>query len=381
MSTFNFLKDCMPSFVPGGKLSRRVWTVVKYKAKGETESKDISEEISKYFLSLSWDDNLTDSVDDITLTLEDRAQLWLENWFPERGSMLDITIHRYNWTNLSEGEMSLSLGEFEIDEIETNGMPSTVNIKAVSVIGNSTLRGVKRNRTWENISVWKCASDICQENNIELFWDCEENPNLDHVEQADQSDLEFLQKICKDSGRSLKVTPSKIIIIDDCKYEQKEAAIVCIKPGCFFNANASNLDQNKQYSVVDLLTAYTLKSKIRNIYYKCHVKYQKGKDKAVIEGEFVAPDKKDGPVLHVSEQVENTAEAERLAKKKLREANKDEVTGNIATIGDFRLSAGLTVIMQGFGKFDGKYIITKASHCISSTYTTGIEIRRCLNGY
>lgn len=330
---------------------------------------------------MSWDDNLTDSVDDITLTLEDRAQLWLENWFPERGSMLDITIHRYNWTNLSEGEMSLSLGEFEIDEIETDGMPSTVNIKAVSVIGNSTLRGVKRNRTWENISVWKCASDICQENNIELFWDCEENPNLDHVEQADQSDLEFLQKICKDSGRSLKVTTSKIIIIDDCKYEQKEAAIVCIKPGCFFNAKDSNLNQNKQYSVVDLLTAYTLKSKIRNIYYKCHVKYQKGKDKAVIEGEFVAPDKNDGPVLHVSEQVENTAEAERLAKKKLREANKDEVTGNIATIGDFRLSAGLTVIMQGFGKFDGKYIITKASHSISSTYTTGIEIRRCLNGY
>lgn len=381
MSTFNFLKDCMPSFVPGGKLSRRVWIIVKYKAKGETESKDISEEISKYFLSLSWNDNLTDSVDDITLTLEDRSQLWLENWFPERGSMLDITIHRYNWTNLSEGEMSLSLGEFEIDEIETDGMPSTVNIKAVSVIGNSTLRGVKRNRTWENISVWKCASDICQENNIELFWDCEENPNLDHVEQADQSDLEFLQKICKDSGRSLKVTPSKIIIIDDCKYEQKEAAVVCIKPGCFFNAKDSNLNQNKQYSVVDLLTAYTLKSKIRNIYYKCHVKYQKGKDKAVIEGEFVAPDKNDGQVLQVSEQVENTAEAERLAKKKLREANKDEVTGNIATIGDFRLSAGLTVIMQGFGKFDGKYIITKASHSISSTYTTGIEIRRCLNGY
>ena len=375
-SKFKILKDWMRSLTPGGKLSRRAWVVINYQPKGESESKEISEEVSKYFLSLSWDDNLTDRVDDITLTLEDRAQLWLEEWFPERGSILEVTIHRYNWTNLNEGEIVLPLGKFEIDEIEANGMPSTVSIKAVSVVDNSALRGVKKNRTWENISIWKCADDICKENGVQLFWDCDENPNLDHVEQADQSDLEFLQQICKGDGRSLKIMPDQVIIIDDYKYEKKDPVILCKKPGYCQIVENENTMQG-----LDMLTSYSLKAKTRDTYYKCHVRYQKGKKKEVIEGEFVAPDKTEGRVLQVGDQVENQAEAERLAKKKLREANKDEFTGSLATIGDFRLAAGLTMKMAGFGKFDGKYIITKASHSISSTYTTSIDIRRCLDGY
>jgi phage protein D len=374
MGLFNILGDWMGALPGGSKLSRRAWVVIKYTPKGESEDKDISEDISKYFLGLSYTDNLSESADDITLTLEDRAQLWAEEWFPESGSMLDITIHRYNWKNLGEGEIELPLGKFEIDEIEVQGFPSTVQIKAVSVLGNSTLRGVRKNRTWENISVWKCADDICKENNLELFWDCEENPNLDHVEQADESDLAFLQKICKDNGRSLKVTTEKVIIFDDDKYEKNDPVIFCLKPG-------AQVENEKGLANLDLLTGYTLKAKNRDIYWKCHVKYQKGKDKKVIEGEFAAPDKTEGRILYVGDQVADQAEAERLAKKKLREANKDEFTGNLASLGDFNLVAGLVIQMAGFGKFDGNYIILKASHEIGSSYTTSIEIRKCLNGY
>lgn len=374
MGLFNILGDWVGNLPSGSKLSRRAWIVIQYTPKGETESKDISEDISKYFLHLSYADNISNTADDITLTLEDRALLWSEDWFPEEGSMLDITIHRYNWKNLSEGEIELPLGKFEIDEIEVTGFPSTVQIKAVSVLGNSTLRGVRKNRTWEKISVWKCADDICKENGIELFWDCAENPNLDHVEQADESDLAFLQKICKDNGRSLKVTPEKIIIFDDDKYEQNDPVIFCLKPGA--------QDKNeKGLAQLDLLTGYTLKAKTRDIYWKCKVKYQRGKDKKVIEGEFAAPDKTEGRILYVGDQVADTAEAERLAKKKLRDANKEEFKGTIATLGDFNLVAGLVIQMAGFGKFDGNYVILKASHEIGESYTTSIEVRKCLNGY
>lgn len=375
IKAFEILQDWLKELEPETKLSRRAWLEIKYtpKDKDSGEPDDISEDISKYFLSLDFNDNMSGTVDDVELVLEDRAQLWGEEWFPDTESLLDITIHTFNWTNLAEGEKTYPAGKFEIDEIEVSGFPSTVHIKAVSVIGNSSLRGVLRNQTWENISVWKCADDICQRNNLKLYWDCEDNPNLDHIEQADESDLHFLQKICQDNGRSLKVTPEQVIIFDDDKMEKEEPLLEITKPGCN--------DRNPKYQWVHMLTNYSFKAKTRDIYWKCIVKYQKGKKKEIIQGEFVNPDMSEGRILHVGEQVENQAEAERLAKKKLREANKEEYTGSINSMGDFRISAGLTVQLTGFGIFDGRYIITKAVHRISGTYTTDFDVRRCLNGY
>ena len=103
--------------------------------------------------------------------------------------------------------------------------------------------------------------------------------------------------------------------------------------------------------------------------------------KEVIEGVYTIPGKEKGRVLFVREQVENTAEAERLAKKKLREANKEEVTGSFATIGNTNFAAGMTILLKNFGKFDGKYIVTKVSHSVEASYTTSVDIRRCLDGY
>ena len=129
------------------------------------------------------------------------------------------------------------------------------------------------------------------------------------------------------------------------------------------------------------ITDYKLKAKTRDVYWKCHVRYQRTQDKTVIEGEFVAPDKTDGPTLTVNDQVKDKAEADRLAKKKLREKNKEAYTGSISLVGNFFVVAGLVMELKGFGKFDGKYIIVKAEHQVGAAYTTNIDIRRCLDGY
>ena len=360
----NPLDEWLKELPSGSDLSRRAWLEIKYTPAGETEEKDISEDVSKYIISMSYTDNLSDAADDVTITLEDRAQLWMEDWFPEgEGNMLDITIHTYNCITLKDGETIFHAGKFEIDEVEIVGFPSTVQIKGVSIVGASTLRGTRRNQTWEKISVWKCAVDVCERNNLSLIWDCAENPNLDHVEQADESDLAFLLKICKDNGMSLKIMAEQIVIFDDEKYEAQEPSITVYKPGV-----KAELDDK-------------MRAKTRDTYGSCHVKYQKGKKKEVIEGAYTIPGKEKGRVLFVREQVENTAEAERLAKKKLREANKEEVTGGFSTIGNTNFAAGTTLLLKNFGKFDGKYLVTKVSHSVTTSYTTSVDIRRCLDGY
>jgi len=69
------------------------------------------------------------------------------------------------------------------------------------------------------------------------------------------------------------------------------------------------------------------------------------------------------------------------AKNALRKANKEETVGDLELIGDPRLVAGVTTDFTGFGSFDGKYIISKATHKVTAGYTVGIEARKCLNGY
>ena len=372
----NPLPGWLAEIPEGTELSRRAWVEVKYTPAGSTEETDISEDISKYFLSMTFTDNLSEAADDVTIELEDRAQVWQADWYPEgEGNMLDVTIHTYNRITLQDGETVFFAGKFEIDEIEANGFPSTVSIKAVSVIGDSSLRGTRKNKTWEKISVWKCAADICEQNGLALVWDCEANPNLDHVEQADKSDLEFLLEICKNHGMSLKITPEQVIIFDDAKYEAQEPVITVYKPGVLAELNENTMP-------LRWLLDYRLRAKTRDTYWKCQVKYQKGKKKEKIEGEYAAPGKTKGRILFVREQVENQAEAERLAKKKLREANKEEMTGYFTTIGNHNFAAGQVIEMKNFGRFDGNYLVTKVSHDVKpEDYTTKIDIRRCLDGY
>lgn len=358
-------------------IGRRAWLIVTY------NGKDISESLAQYVLSFSYTDNLTGQVDDISITLEDRAELWEADWMPERGATLDITICTYNWSDLYSEEQDLQLGKFEIDELEVSSAPNVVTIKAVaiSISDDSTLRSTLRSHTWENISVQKAANDIAWQNGMKLQWYCDDNPNIDKLEQNDESDLDVLQKICDDAGFALKVTTDTIIIFDVEKFEKEDVYAEYYHPG----TTILNIVENQPKPVqTDALLNYSFKAKIRDVYKKCHVKYAKDKDKSVIESTFIAPDKKEkeGATLEVHQQISSQAEADRLAKKKLREKNCEEFTGSFASDGNMGLCAGETIEMIGFGNFSGKYIITQAKHDINSSgFTSSVEIRKCLDGY
>lgn len=347
--------------------ARRISAIIKY------NNKDISVDISKYLKSISYTDNLSGEADDLQITLEDRDGLWQSTWMPEKGALLDAMLQQKYWQTLSALPQSLRLGLFEIDEITSSGYPSEVQIKAVSVPDNNTLRGTERSRSWEKAKLQVIANDIASAAGMSLFWDTEENPVLDRAEQTEQSDLSFLYAICKDKGLALKISDKKIIVFDEAKYEAEKAKITIVKPGTVYKE-----ESGMKYLFVG--TGYSLRTKIRDIYAACRVNYQQGSSKSNIEATYTVAGKK-GKTLQVNEQVESVAEALNLAKKRLREKNKDEVTGSLNMLGNFVLLSGVTVNLLGFGAFDGRYLITRASHDIGSGYTTNIDVRRCLNGY
>lgn len=368
----------MAGVVAQEHLGRRAWLQVTY------NSKDISEALAQYLISASYTDNLSGQVDDISLTLEDKAGLWQSDWMPVKGATLDIILCTYNWQGLYDGEFDTTLGTFEVDEIEMTSAPDVVNIKAVAVsIGDdSTLRSTMRSKTWENISVRKVANDIAWENGLKLFWDCDDNPYIDKLEQNDESDLSVLQKVCDDAGFALKITTDTIIVFDEAKYEQAEPVIEIYHPGTTNVMDIAEADGAPTPERIFHSTGYSFKTKIRDVYKKCHIKYTNDQDKSVIESTFTDPNKSNGATLEIHQQVTSQAEADRLAKKKLREKNRDECTGSYSLDGCQFLCAGETIEMIGFGVFSGRYIVTQAKHDISSSgYVTSIDVRRCLIGY
>lgn len=347
--------------------ARKVSVTITY------DTTDITTYISPYLKSLSYQDHLSGQADDLQLTLMDIDGLWQSTWMPDKGATLDVTLSSSSWRSAGETGQKLHVGAFEIDEITTSGYPSEVQIKAVSVPDDNTLRGEDHTRSWEKAELKTIATDIASNASLELFYDTEDNPVIERAEQTEQSDLSFLMSLCGDHGLALKIADKQVTIFDEAAYEAEDAVITLVKPGTSYT-------QATDMIYITDITSYSLGSKLRDIYAACHVSYQEGKDNAVIDCTFTA-EGKTGKTLQVREQVTSTADALRLAKKRLRDKNKDEITGSFTLPGSFYLVAGINVMLQGFGAFDGKYIIHEATHNVGGGYTTNISIRRCLDGY
>lgn len=326
------------------------------------ENVDISADLRPHLISWTYTDNLSGQADDLQITLEDRGQLWTGDWMPDKGAVVKAKIVRKNWEEDGKTD-ELPLGQFEIDEIEVGSPSSTVTIKSVSIPESSSLRGEAKNRAWEKTRLSVVAADVAAGAGVKLFYDTDDDPEYDRIEQTEESDLVFLQRLCNDAGLALKVSDAQVVIFDEAKYERQEPVDTIIR---------------NQARIISFRARTTL----TGLYSSSWVDYHNTEQKDSIKYEFTPPNPpRTGRVLVINERVTSIAEAERLAKKRLREANKDGTTFSLSLAGDIRYLAGLTVNLSGWGAFDGKYIITQAGHSQQSGYTTNLELRKCLEGY
>lgn len=330
--------------------------------KCQYEGIDISQDIASFFKSFSVREVLSGEADSAEITLQDREELWQGDWMPDRGAIMDITLTVSDWT--TEGDTrDLPLGKFEVDTITNSGPPNEAKIKLISIPTASNLRGVEKTRAWEKAKLSQILKDIADGAEMEYYFDAEDDPVLERAEQSEQTDLTFLQKLCKDAGLALKVTDKKIVIFDIGDYEKADPVLT--------------INKNQQ-SVL----SFDCQSTIQEVYKACHVKYKHSKKDEMIDYTFTDPNRKEGQTLQINQKVENLEEAEKLAKKKLHEKNLEEVSVSLTMIGNFALLASNTVELVGFHRYDGKYLIKQSSHDIGTGgYTTKIELRRVIDGY
>lgn len=332
--------------------ARRIWLGLIY------NNLDIIANLAPYLLSFSYTDYANGKADDLQINLEDRESLWKSGWMPDKGAVLQAALHVRNWTVDNEYKV-LPLGVFEIDEIECSGPPEVVSVKALSLPESASLRGEAKTRAWEKTRLSVIANDIAQKAGLKLFYETDENPEYDRMEQTEQSDLSFLQKLCEDAGLSLKIANKQLVIFDDSKYEQ-QPPVMTITRG------------------LSPVLSYQAVSSTANVYVAAQVAYKGAKQKKEIVYTYRPPNApKTGKTLVINQRVSSLDEAMRLAKQRLRQANKQETKFNLTVMGNLALVAGVTVMLKGWGNFDDKYFIETAEHS-GPNYTTRLELRRVL---
>jgi hypothetical protein len=123
------------------------------------------------------------------------------------------------------------------------------------------------------------------------------------------------------------------------------------------------------------LSTYSFSTTAHDIYRACKVKYWDAATKSQMEYVFTpdsAPDV--GQTLQINKRVESLAEAMRTAETQLRAKNKAETTASLTMMGRPELLSGLVYTAEGYGSFDGNYLIESATHSGdgSAGYTTSI---------
>ena len=186
------------------------------------QGKNITKDIAPYLKEFEFADGKSGDADSIQFTLQDREGQWLSGWKPTKGDVVEAGIIVEDWFGPGHS-MTLPCGSFQVDDFEMDGPPKTVKIKAVSVPVTSSLRGDKKTKGWERITLRDMASDIAASAGLDLVYEADLNPYYLRVDQPDMSDLAFLLKQCQKSGLSMKVTDQQIVIFDERKYEAKES--------------------------------------------------------------------------------------------------------------------------------------------------------------
>lgn len=355
---------------------------------------DITQDVSFDLLNCSYTDKIDDEADELSITLKDETGKWAGTWSPTRGDFIRVVF------DTAKG--SIDTGKMAIDQLKTSGRPRIFDVSAVNIPLDNTIRRTLKTRTFENTTLSAIGSQIAETNGLNFKYDCEDNPQYDRSDQKDESDLTYLKKLCKDSGYSIKLFNDLLYIFDQKSFESKPAVTTFQEFGSTVLNWSFNAQQSSRYKAVTVKwrdvkkkTKSSSSSKSSNtdevsLYLtgKGSAKAEVTKGNTGVKAEYIdytyTDDSVDesGQIYVLKKRCSSVGEAERLARAKLRELNLHQVTGSLTVVGNTALQAGCVVALEGFGSFDGNFLIESASHSMNSSgYITTIDVRRVNTDY
>lgn len=313
------------------------------------DGKNITADISKHLLSLTYTDKTEGESDELEIQLEDVDRLWQNEWYPKKGSVLKAEIGM-------AGGAVLSCGSFMIDEIEFSAPPDIVCIRGLAAGVQSGVR-TKKSYAHENKTLSEVIRTVASNGGFQVSGKIE-NIRIGRVMQHRETDLAFLKRISRDYGYVFSVRDKTLVFTSIFDLEARNKVLT--------------LDRTD-------LTSFSFKDKTSETYKGAKAQYHNSLTKETIShSENGNSDDTAADHYELRSKAENKQQAEAKAKAALHRANSHEKTGTITTPGNVLLIAGQNIELTGLGVLSGKYHITGSRHTIdkSMAYGTEAELKR-----
>jgi Phage protein D len=319
---------------------------------------DITSAFDMWPTEVEYTDKRHGESDEATVKVHNTGGRWFDDWAPEEGIKFKL------WYGY-EGNLVYA-GEFTVSEDEAEGDTSgdTVNFKGLAAPNSQALR-TKNHTAYEQQSLKEIVNKVAQKHNLKVEGEIEDI-QFERVTQNGERDLEFLKRLADDYGHYFTVKGGRLVFTSRDGLRARDPVRIL------------DLEQGPGAEII----RYSLKNSDYKAAQKAKVKYHHAKRKKIVGAEASTVDDlglttASGDVVKIDVRVENTEQARRVAKSRLDKKNAAKVSGEFELVGDPLLVAGQVIELKNFGKWDGRWLITKSKHSMKrSGYTTAISIER-----
>lgn len=292
-------------------------------------------DIKEYPFNITFTEVASGATDSFDITMHDINRHWINDWIVDKGTSLNAKIILKNWDKPGE-DREVDCGEFLVDSLQVKGMPLEVTLKSVAIPVN----GTKNTKKWEKISVSAIAQDICDHLGVELIYYAEDIV-VKSIQQSQQTDIEFLFRLCNQYGFGMKVYKHQIVIFD--RAEQDKGDIVAV------------------YSLPSICESFTLTDNEEGTYTGVKMAYKLEGDDTEHQYTYGTDEK----MIVIDSPASSVREAEIKSEAALYNANSSAVKLKFSSMGGLAMYANTNYYFTDLGGYSGKYAIDKATHSIT----------------
>ena len=319
--------------------------------------RDITADLTPFLLSVTWSADLDgDEADSMELSLEDSDGRWLSGWYPVKGDELTLHIGY-------RGAPLVPCGTFEIDEIEIDGPPSQIQIKALAAGVMKDLR-TNKGHAYEDTTLAGVVQAVAARHQLRVVGDIEDIP-VRRITQLHEQDLKFLKRLAQEYGYAFNVR-GQVLTFVPLEGLRASQSVTVIRPGD--------------------MARYSFRDKIKDTPKHASVKYHDPKTKAVVsygvDSDGAVVPKASADALKLNSRAESPKQAKAKSKAALTKAMDNATTCECTLWGTPRLVAGVNAELEGFGQLSGRYQVSRSAHKIDrgGGYSTDLRLRRVKAG-
>jgi len=315
------------------------------------QGKDITKDILLMVEEITYTSKGDGASSDLDIKIEDSGQLWQGPWYPTQGDVLTL------WIGYSDAPL-VACGSFQIDQPELEGPPDVMHIHCLTTDITPSLR-TPNTIGYENQTLPQIAQTIATKHGLTVVGaPASLNVTFKRKTQRQETDIAFLHRLSNQYNYDFTIKAGQLIFRARTVVEQAAPILTIARQNIM------------RFEFID---------KSHGTYKAAQVNYFDPHAKALntATAPATAPNPT-GDTLKIRGRAENGQDAMARATAEIHKANMNSITARITTPGNTNLAAGVTVTIQGFGVFSGKFLIHTAKHQIqrASGYTTSMELRK-----